>query len=181
MILNYEQVACRPCPAKPSASPGPRGVKRERPSTPKTSDAVINLDGSPQHEFPWQEGRQRKWPVLKNDYSANLDGEGDLAVQTIAFSSDGSHFALACKPFLSATKTEIEFSTGADRTLRIWNNIKRAEIARLLHNSPIVNVTWLEGDIGVVTLGEDGIVGKWTRVVSAIGFFHLVYDADLNF
>lgn len=38
------------------------------------------------------------------------------------------------------------------------------------HISPIVNVTWLEGDIGVVTLGEDGIVGKWTRVVSVIGF-----------
>ncbi|KAF8352224.1 WD40-repeat-containing domain protein [Amanita rubescens] len=145
--LNYE-VACRPCPAKLSASPGPRGVKRERPSTPKTSDAVTTLDGTSEHEFPWQEGRQRKWPVLKNDYSAILDGEGDLAVQTIAFSSDGSHFALAC----------------ADKTLRIWNNIKRAEIARLSHNSPIVNVTWLEGDIGVVTLGEDGIVGKWTRV-----------------
>lgn len=134
------------------------------------SDVVTTLDGTPEHQHPRQEGRQRKWPVLKNDYSASLDGEGDLAVQTIAFSSDGSHFALACEPFLSATKTVIEFSTGADRTLRIWNNIKRAEIARLLHNSPIVNVTWLEGDIGVVTLGEDGIVGKWTRVVSAIGF-----------
>lgn len=65
---------------------------------------------------------------------------------------------------------QVRFSTGADKTLRVWNNAKRAEIARLQHISPIVNVTWLEGDIGVVTLGEDGIVGKWTRVVSAIDF-----------
>ena len=67
-----------------------------------------------------------------------------------------------CIKFTTAFVT----SVGADRTLRIWNNVKRAEIARLSHNSPIVNVNWLEGDIGVVTLGEDGIVGKWTRMVS---------------
>ncbi|KAK2460668.1 hypothetical protein APHAL10511_007138 [Amanita phalloides] len=148
-LPTYSAAACRPCPAEATTSSGPRGVKRERSTTPKalplgeTSDMVPKVDG-----HVWQGTRRHNWPVCRHDYSANLNGEGNLAVQAISFCSDGSHFALSC----------------ADRTLRIWNNIKRAEIARLSHNSPIVNVTWLEGDIGVVTLGEDGIVGKWTRV-----------------
>lgn len=150
-LPSYPMVNYRPCPAETSASPVPRGVKRERSSSLRITpcgESSDTVDMSPGHRYLWQETGRYKWPVLKNDYSANLSGEGNLAVQAISFSSDGSHFALSC----------------ADKTLRIWNNAKRAEIARLAHNSPIVDVTWLEGDIGVVTLGEDGIVGKWTRV-----------------
>lgn len=55
---------------------------------------------------------------------------------------------------------------GADKTIRIWNNRERTEIARLSHNSPVVTVSWMDGDTGVVSLGEDGIVSKWTRSVS---------------
>lgn len=39
-------------------------------------------------------------------------------------------------------------------------------MARLSHNAPVVTVEWMEGDLGVVSLGEDGIVSKWTRTVS---------------
>ncbi|KAF8626320.1 hypothetical protein AX15_004984 [Amanita polypyramis BW_CC] len=149
---SYSMAVCRPCPAERSASP--RGVKRERPPTPMTTSPLnevldmVDVDGASGYRYSWQEVRRLDCPVFKCDYSANLSGAGNLAVQAIAFCSDGSHFALSC----------------ADKTLRIWNNTRRAEIARLSHNSPIVGVTWLEGDIGVVTLGEDGIVGKWTRV-----------------
>ncbi len=54
---------------------------------------------------------------------------------------------------------------GADRTIRIWNNRNRAEIARLFHNAPVVAVAWMDGDAGVVSLGDDGIVSKWTKSV----------------
>jgi hypothetical protein len=107
VALDYEQlavdVACRPCPAKLSASPGPRGVKRERPSSPKVTlplgEISDTVDGAPELKYLRQDMRRHNWPVLKNEHSAILDGGENLAVQTIAFSSDGSHFALACKPF----------------------------------------------------------------------------------
>ncbi|KAF8638838.1 hypothetical protein AX17_001896 [Amanita inopinata Kibby_2008] len=136
-------------------TPGPRGVKRERSPTPEASstDFCATLasdagDTAVQHSSTPREDRVYPWPVYRCDHAAYLSGSGDLAICTISFSSDGSHFALTC----------------TDKTLRIWNNVKRAEIARLSHHSPIVDVTWMEGDIGVVTLGQDGIVGKWTRV-----------------
>ncbi|KAG6898222.1 hypothetical protein C0992_002236 [Termitomyces sp. T32_za158] len=74
-------------------------------------------------------------------------GDGQVGVRNIAFSSDGSHFALSCN----------------DRTIRVWNSRTRLEIANLSHNSPVLAVAWMEGDAGVVSLGEDGIVSKWTR------------------
>jgi len=39
------------------------------------------------------------------------------------------------------------------------------EVAKLAHVAPVVSVAWMEGDIGVVSLGETGEVSKWTRVV----------------
>lgn len=64
---------------------------------------------------------------------------------------------------------------GADRTIRIWNNRNRAEIARLSHNAPVVAVAWMEGDTGVVSLGDDGIVSKWTRTV-CVAWIHFVFS-----
>lgn len=58
------------------------------------------------------------------------------------------------------------YPKGADRTIRIWSNRDRAEIARLSHNSPIIAVDWMEGDIGVISLGQDGLISKWSRSVS---------------
>jgi hypothetical protein len=60
--------------------------------------------------------------------------------------------------------------------VRIWNNRDRAEIAKLKHNCPVVTVLWMEGDSGIISLGEDGLISKWTRnvsiacSVSAVGF-----------
>jgi WD40 repeat protein len=54
----------------------------------------------------------------------------------------------------------------SDRSIRIWNNRDRAEIAKLMHNCPVVSVLWMEGDSGIISLGEDGLVSKWTRNVS---------------
>jgi hypothetical protein len=56
---------------------------------------------------------------------------------------------------------------GWDRTLRIWNSSTRLEIARLAHSAGVIGVVWLEGAAGVMVLGEDGVLGKWTRSVSS--------------
>ncbi|KAF8061660.1 WD40-repeat-containing domain protein [Lyophyllum atratum] len=128
-----------PLPPKPVlslASSGSRGIKRERPKSP---------DHVP--ESASRKKRKFRWPTVDSNYSAKLLGEGQLGIRCIAFNSNGSFFALSC----------------ADRTIRIWNNGNRTEIARLSHNSPVVAVSWMDGDTGVVSLGEDGLVSKWTR------------------
>lgn len=95
-------------------------------------------------------------------------GDGQVGIRNIAFSSDGSHFALGCKFLftLLCRKKSCRLFTGDDRTIRVWNNRTRLEIANLSHNSPVLAVAWMEGDAGVVSLGEDGVVSKWTRTVS---------------
>jgi WD40 repeat protein len=55
--------------------------------------------------------------------------------------------------------------TGRDQTLRIWSSKTRLEIARLSHNSQVICLAWLDGDAAVLSLGEDGVLGKWTRIV----------------
>lgn len=37
------------------------------------------------------------WPTVKPSSAARILGEGNVGVRTIAFNSDGSHFAVACK------------------------------------------------------------------------------------
>ncbi|KAJ7778646.1 WD40-repeat-containing domain protein [Mycena maculata] len=54
--------------------------------------------------------------------------------------------------------------TGWNRTLRIWNNDTRLEVACLSHNSQVIAIAWLDGDAGVMALSEDGVLGKWTRL-----------------
>lgn len=54
-----------------------------------------------------------------------------------------------------------------DRTLRIWNSRPRLEISRLSHNSQVIGLAWLDGDAAVLTFCEDGVLGKWTRIVGA--------------
>ncbi|KAF5386987.1 hypothetical protein D9615_001964 [Tricholomella constricta] len=128
-----------PLPPKPVlalAQSGSRGVKRERPKSP---------------DHPPESARRKKrafrWPTVDSNYSTKLLGEGQLGIRSVAFNSDGTHFALCC----------------ADRTIRIWSSRNRTEIARLSHNSLVVAVAWIDGDSGVVSLAEDGLVSKWTR------------------
>jgi hypothetical protein len=49
------------------------------------------------------------------------------------------------------------------------------EVAKLSHSAGIINVSWMDGDAGVVSLAEDGIVSKWTRVASSIAWSALLY------
>ncbi|KAF5379907.1 hypothetical protein D9757_007225 [Collybiopsis confluens] len=125
-----------PLPPKP---PPVRGIKRERPPTPPFSDYTVDTMRRPKRAF--------RWPTLESNHSIFLRGEGDLSIVGISGNSDGSLLALNC----------------ADRTIRIWDNQARAEMARLSHNARIANVLWLDNDAGVVSLGEDGIVSKWAR------------------
>ncbi|KAG6907454.1 hypothetical protein DXG01_008838 [Tephrocybe rancida] len=121
-------------PLPPKPVLASRSIKRERPKSPE----------------PISRKRQKRifrWPTVDSHYSTRLLGEGQLGIRNIAFCSDGSHFALSCN----------------DRTIRIWNSRNRIEIARLSHNSPVVAVAWMDGDSGVVSLAEDGMVSKWTR------------------
>lgn len=39
------------------------------------------------------------------------------------------------------------------------------ETARLAQNAPIMAVAWMSDDMGVVSLGRDGVISKWTRTV----------------
>lgn len=60
------------------------------------------------------------------------------------------------------------FLLGADKTIRIWANQTRIEVARLSHNERVVNVFWTEGDTGIISLGDDGMISKWTRTVRSL-------------
>ncbi|KAG6849085.1 hypothetical protein H0H93_011394 [Arthromyces matolae] len=109
-------------------------VKRERPRTPELTPRK----------------RQKllfKWPTVLSQYSAQLTGGPQPGVRNISFSSDGAFFAISCH----------------DRTIRVWDGHKREEIANLSHNSGVTAVAWMDGDAGVVSLTEDGLVSKWTR------------------
>ncbi|KAJ7460890.1 WD40-repeat-containing domain protein [Mycena galericulata] len=50
--------------------------------------------------------------------------------------------------------------------MRIWDNRARLEVARLSHNSQVIGIAWLDDDSAVMTLGEDGVLGKWTRMAT---------------
>ncbi|KAJ7042129.1 hypothetical protein C8F04DRAFT_117410 [Mycena alexandri] len=125
-----------PLPSKPPPSIAlPRGIKRDRPPSPAASSIA--------------RAQERRWPTIGVMHSNTLKGDGDLGIRRIAFNSDGSCFALYCR----------------DRTLRIWDNKPpRGEIARLAHNSQVVALAWLDNDAAVMSLAEDGVLGKWTRI-----------------
>ncbi|KAI0078147.1 hypothetical protein K474DRAFT_1771230 [Panus rudis PR-1116 ss-1] len=105
---------------------------------------------SPPPEMPQPElryTRSLEWPTIEGTHTATVKGDNDTGIISIVFNSDGSQFAIACH----------------DRTVRIWNNRTKLEIARLGHTMPVIAVAWMEHDSGVVTLGDNGIVSTWTR------------------
>ncbi|KAJ7677277.1 hypothetical protein B0H17DRAFT_1079814 [Mycena rosella] len=131
-------------PAKPPESninmaKPPRGIKRERPASPDlwTAPGIVRI-----------QRRKPRWPTIEWTHSALLKGDGDLGIRRIAFSADGSCFALHCW----------------DRSLRIWNARTRLEIAHLSHNAQVIGLAWVDGEAAVMSLGEDGVLAKWTRV-----------------
>ena len=62
---------------------------------------------------------------------------------------------------------------GRDSTVRIWSNSARNEVAKLVHNSSVKSVVWLEDDTysphvqpaAIASLGTNGIVNLWTLTV----------------
>ncbi|KAJ6606344.1 hypothetical protein DFH09DRAFT_6292 [Mycena vulgaris] len=75
-------------PAKPPPSNiPPRGIKRERPPSPDlwTAPGIVRI-----------QRRKHRWPTVEWTHSDLLKGDGDLGIRRIAFSADGSCFALHC-------------------------------------------------------------------------------------
>ncbi|GJE88033.1 WD40-repeat-containing domain protein [Phanerochaete sordida] len=110
-----------------------RGVKRAASPTPDTPAAMRT--------------KTFNWPISNALHSVKLKGDDDVGVRSITYSSDGNLFAVGSN----------------DKSVRIWNNKTRTEIAKLAHNMQIASVAWMDRDSGVVTLGENGIVSTWTR------------------
>ena len=54
---------------------------------------------------------------------------------------------------------------GYDKSVRIWNNKARVEVAKLAHNMPVIAAAWMDRDAGIITLGDNGLVSTWTRSV----------------
>lgn len=135
----------------PGSSPG-RGVKRAASPTPDSPEA--------------RRTKMFDWPTSSALHSVKLKGDDDVGVRSITYSSDGNLFAVVCT--CSASRRDIDCSgasVGADKSVRIWNNKTRTEIAKLAHNMHITSVAWMDRDSGVVTLGDNGIVSTWTRSV----------------
>ncbi|KAG2360440.1 hypothetical protein BDR07DRAFT_1412417 [Suillus spraguei] len=91
--------------------------------------------------------RTHPWPTQESMYSTRIKSDSDAGVREIVFSSDGERMAVVCH----------------DRTIRIWSVSNRVETARLAQNSPILSVAWMADDNGIITLGQDGMISKWTR------------------
>jgi WD40 repeat protein len=150
-----------PLPARPvteshNSRPAPRGTKR--------ASSPTALERPRKRTF--------KWPTIDRMNTAKIKGEGDFGVRSIAFNSDGSQFAVCCA-FCAWLRYICWFMCilivsfqGYDRTVRVWHNPSRTELAKLPHTSPVVSVAWMEGDTGLVSLEDDGVVSKWTKTVS---------------
>lgn len=105
------------------------------------------LDSDLEFESSRPRKRNHPWPVQESFYSTRIKSEEDAGVQQIAFSSDGERFAVIC----------------SDRTIRIWNTEHKVETARLAQTAPVQAIAWMTDDAGVVSLGQDGVISKWTR------------------
>ncbi|KAJ6546904.1 hypothetical protein B0H19DRAFT_1162953 [Mycena capillaripes] len=145
-LPTHPSLPAKPPPMVAPLSYGPtsRGVKRERPPSADlwTAPGIVRV--------PRRKRRSHtvEWSTVECTHADTLQGHGDLGIRTIAFSTDNNYFALNCR----------------DRTLRIWNSKTRLEIARLSHNSQVIALAWLDDEMAVMSLGEDGVLGKWTRI-----------------
>lgn len=53
-------------------------------------------------------------------------------------------------------------------------------MARLSHNARVASVLWLEDDSGIISLGEDGMISRWSRTVRLLSPLKLQAFADYN-
>lgn len=54
----------------------------------------------------------QKWPTVESTHRIRVQGDGDVSIKGITFSSDGSHFIVNCRLTISLTSSII-----ADLTL----------------------------------------------------------------
>ncbi|KAF7971452.1 hypothetical protein HWV62_21022 [Athelia sp. TMB] len=108
--------------------------------------------------------RTIRWPTIESTHRLRIKGDKDVAIKELSFSSDGSQFLVNCD----------------DKTVRIWNNRSRTEMAKLAYNSPVISVSWMIGDTGIVSLCEDGIVSKWSRTSSNQWQWAKIVDAGTD-
>ncbi|KAF9265850.1 hypothetical protein L218DRAFT_997230 [Marasmius fiardii PR-910] len=148
-VRTKVDVLVHPLPPRPVTSVN-RGTKRE------ASKALGPIE--PQTRI---KRKVYPWPTLGTNFTAFLKGDGPLSIKQIEVSGDGTLIALIC----------------ADRTIRIWSNDNRTEMARLGHNAPVVSLAWLEGDAGIILFGGDGVIGKWIRTAQNHWTWAKVTDA----
>ncbi|EIN07911.1 hypothetical protein PUNSTDRAFT_144401 [Punctularia strigosozonata HHB-11173 SS5] len=130
----------------------PRGVKRAASALLPISPVVLSTPDSPTST----KTDMRPKPLY------SLKVKGDTAVKEIVLCRTGEHFAVSC----------------VDRTVRIFNNLTRTELAMLQHNAPVISVRWLADNNGILSLGESGVVSKWTRI--GPNRWHWAKELDLN-
>ena len=113
--------------------------------------------------------RTFNWPTSNGLYTVKLKGDDDVGVRSITHCSDGNLFAAVCECSQVLSRCGIfNVLAGNDKSVRVWSNKTRTEIAKLAHNMQVISVAWMDRDSGVVTLGENGIVSTWTRSVSYV-------------
>lgn len=109
----------------------------------------MTLDADVDDESARPRKRSASWPCHDAMYTVQVKSDEDPGINDVSFSSDGERLAVICN----------------DRTIRIWSMSSRVETARLGQNAPIMAVAWMSDDMGVVSLGRDGVISKWTRTV----------------
>ena len=130
---------------------GPIGSNSSTPSRDsKGKKRALTSDADADTESARPRKRVVSWPSRDPMYSVHIKSDDDPGINYVSFSSDGERLAVICN----------------DRTIRIWNMPSRVETARLGQNAPIMAVAWMSDDMGVVSLGRDGVISKWTRTVS---------------
>ncbi|TFY76390.1 hypothetical protein EWM64_g7622 [Hericium alpestre] len=119
---------------------GSTNVLKRKVSPPVSASTLVGFQPS------FDSHRSFQWPALTSNIFAQIKGE-DVGIRGIVFSATGNYIAVNCH----------------DCTVRVWDNILHTEIARLSHVAPVVSAAWLEDDEGILSLSENGSLGKWTR------------------
>ncbi|KAI0059139.1 WD40 repeat-like protein [Artomyces pyxidatus] len=126
-------------PRRPSLGSTPASGVKRKVSSPLPDTPV-------ESQTPVKRKPPSYWPTVSPVQSRYVKGE-DVGIRGIAFNSTGTLFAVNCR----------------DCTIRIWDNTLHTEIARLPHPTPVVAAVWMEEDVGVLALCENGFIIKWTR------------------
>jgi|SRR6266404_1717136 len=131
------------------------GIKRK--ASPPRTESTVPV------EIPAKRPPPSTWPTASPIRCAAVQGE-HVAIQGITFNRTGKLMAVTCEYwFLSMRVYGHRRRSGADCTIRIWDNVMCGEVARLPHSSGVVSAQWMDDDAGVLALCADGALLRWTR------------------